>query len=80
MSKDRIAFALSAVLLAGCGYGSEPSRPITDLQLDVQSAEWEVGRSLVVVGENASADVATLTDEGCIFSAPCSTSAEVQVS
>ena len=79
MSKYRIALALAASMLAGCGSGSEPSRPITELQLDVQSAESEAGRSLVVMGENASADVSTLTDEGCIFSSPCSTSTEVQV-
>jgi hypothetical protein len=77
-TRDKVAFA--AVLLAtGCGSGSEPSSAITDLRLDVQSAEWEAGRNLVVVGENASASVAALTDEGCLFSAPCSTSAEVQV-
>ena len=79
MPKDRIARGFAALLLAGCGSGNEPSRPITDLRLDIQSAESEAGRSLVVVGENASADVATLSDEGCIFSAPCETSVEVEV-
>ena len=78
MSTDRIAFALSAAMLAGCG-SSEPSRPLSGLSLEVQSAEWEAGRNLVVVGENASAQVAALTDEGCLSSTPCSTSAEVEI-
>jgi hypothetical protein len=80
MSLDRIALSLAAVLLAGCGSDNGPSSTVTDLILEVQSAESEAARDLVVVGENASANLSALTDQGCISSVPCSTSAEVQLS
>ncbi len=80
MSQDKVVLALAAVLLTCCGSGTEPSRPLTDLVLEVQSAESEAGRDLIVVGENASASVSAVTDEGCIFTAPCSASTEVQLS
>jgi hypothetical protein len=76
---DRIARALTAVMLAGCGSSDGPSSAVTGLSLVVQSAESEADRSLVVVGENASAQIATETDQGCLFVSPCPISADVEL-
>jgi hypothetical protein len=53
--RDRIALALTAVLLTGCGSSHEPSRALSSLSLTIYSSEWEADRHLVVVGEAASA-------------------------
>jgi hypothetical protein len=45
----------------------------------VNSAEREADRNLVVVGEDASASITALTEEGCLSSVPCSTSADVEI-
>jgi hypothetical protein len=74
-----IVFALTAVMLTGCGSSDEPSRAVTRLSLVVHSAEWEADRSLVVVGENASAEIETETDEGCLSDVPCPISADVEL-
>jgi hypothetical protein len=66
-------------MLAGCGSSGEPSSAVTGLSLVVHSAEWEAERNLVVVGEDASAEIATVTEEGCLFVVPCPISAEVEV-
>ena len=77
---DRIALAIAAVMLVGCGSGGEPSgSAVTGLSLELHSAEWEADRHLVVVGENASADIETVTDEGCLFQVPCPISADVEL-
>jgi hypothetical protein len=76
---DRIALALTAVMLTGCGSSGEPSRAVTRLSLVVHSSEWEADRSLVVVGENASAEIETVTEEGCLFEVPCPISADVEL-
>ena len=77
--RDRIALALTAVILTGCGSGGEPSSGVTRLSLDVRSSEWEADRSLMVVGENASVQIGTETDEGCLIEPPCSVSADVEL-
>lgn len=74
---DRIALALTAALLTGCGSSHEPSRPLSSLSLTIYSSEWEADRNLVVVGEAASASVDTWTEEGCLFDTPCRLSADV---
>jgi hypothetical protein len=71
--------ALTAVLLTGCGSSNEPSSPVTQLSLVVHSAEWQSDRNLVVVGENAFAEVKTATDEGCLTGVPCTISADVEL-
>jgi hypothetical protein len=75
-----LTLALAAFMLAGCGSGGEPSgSAVTGLSLELHSAEWEADRNLVVVGENASADIATVTDEGCPSDLPCPISADVEL-
>jgi hypothetical protein len=76
---DRIALALTAVLLSGCGSSAAPSSAVTGLSLAVHSAEWEVDRNLVVVGENASAEIETVTDDGCPTEVPCPISVDVEL-
>ena len=74
-----IALALTAAFLAACGSSAEPSRGVTGLTLAIQSAEWEADRNFVVVGENASAEVESVTEEGCSTEVPCPISADVEL-
>jgi hypothetical protein len=75
--------ALTAVVLTGCDSSSEPSPSsptvISGLSLAVHSTEWEADRNLVVVGEYATAEIATVTDEGCPAEVPCPISADVEI-
>jgi hypothetical protein len=75
----RIALALGALTSTGCGSGAEPSSPVTGISLSVQTVEWEADRNLVVLGENASADIGAVTDDGCPTAGPCPISAEVEI-
>ena len=82
------AFALTAGPSIGCGgsSGTEPlGAPIDTLSVVVKSSEWTAEKSLMVVGENASAEIKPLTSYGCPFppvSGPpvyCPTTAVVQI-
>ena len=78
--RDGITLALMAVLLAGCGSSGEPSgAAVTGISLELHTTEWEIDRHLVVVGEDASAEIATVTNEGCSSGAPCPVSADVEL-
>jgi hypothetical protein len=48
-------------MLAGCGSSDGPSSAVSGLSLVVHSAEWEAERNLVVVAEDASAEIETVT-------------------
>jgi hypothetical protein len=76
----RIALALTAVILTGCGPSETgPSSTVTGLSLAVHSTEWETDRNLVVAGKYATAEIATVTDEGCPADVPCPISADVEI-
>lgn len=75
----KIALDLTAVVLIGCGSSDGPSTPVSRLSLVVHSSEWEADRNLVVVGEDASAEIETVTDEGCLFGEFCPISADVEL-
>lgn len=89
MTKRRLLCVLLAAtaLTAACGSsaGTEPSAPIAGLSVVVKSSEWTAEKNLMVVGEEASAEIEPLTDHGCPFppvSGPptyCPTPAVVQV-
>ena len=73
------ALALTAVLLTGCGSSNAPTNAVSQLSLEVHSSEWEADRDLVVVGENAFAEIKTVTDEGCLSDGPCAISADAEL-
>ncbi len=68
-TQDYFALALAAGLLIGCGSnaGTEPSGTIgiNGLSVVVKSSEWTAEKSLMVVGENASAQIDPLTHDSC---------------
>ena len=81
--RDYFALALAAGLSIGCGGGSsgtEPSSPIDDLSVVVKSSEWTADKSLMLVGENAFADIEPRTYYGCpVGYLWCPTPAVVQI-
>jgi hypothetical protein len=80
MSKPILfAFSLITAVLTACGADLEPSERVSRLYLIVHTAEWEVDRRLMLVGENGSVDVRTETTENCVFESPCDNSADVEV-
>lgn len=82
-----LSLALTAGLSIACGGSSstEPSVSIDRLSVVVKSSEWTDEKSLMLVGENASAEIEPLTYAACPFppvSGPaiyCPTSAVVQI-
>ncbi len=84
-TRNYFALALAAGLSIGCGSnaGTEPSGPVDGLRglsVVVKSSEWTAEKSLMVVGENASAQIEPLTSSGCLVGATrCPTPAVVQI-
>ncbi|HEX5575628.1 MAG TPA: hypothetical protein VFX42_07110 [Gemmatimonadales bacterium] len=83
-TRDYFALALAAGLSIGCGSnaGTEPSGPIgiNGLSVVVKSSEWTAEKSLMVVGENASAQIEPRTSYGCqVGLLWCPTPAVVQI-
>ncbi|HEX6433698.1 MAG TPA: hypothetical protein VFZ87_05635, partial [Gemmatimonadales bacterium] len=81
-SRDYFALALVAGLWIGCGSnpGTDPSLPLDGLSVVVKSSEWTAEKSLMVVGENASAQIEPLTFYGCpVGITQCPTPAVVQI-
>lgn len=79
---DYFALALAAGLSIGCGSnaGTDPSLPLDGLTVVVKSSEWTAEKSLMVVGENASAQIEPLTYFGCpVGITQCPTPAVVQI-
>lgn len=74
-------FALAAGLSIGCGSssGTEPSGLVDSLSVVVKSSEWTNEKSLMVVGENASAQIEPLTFDGCPFGLWCPTPGIVHI-
>ena len=76
----RLSLALTALILAACGSSGEPSGSnVSGVSLELHTAEWEAERHLMVVGENASAEIVTVTDQGCSSGATCFIAADVEV-
>jgi hypothetical protein len=83
-ARDYLALALAAGLSIGCGgnSGTEPSGSIESLSVVVKSSEWTAEKNLMVVGEEASAQIDPLTSVGCQFPTVypyCPTPAVVQI-
>jgi hypothetical protein len=81
-TRDYFALALAAGLSIGCGSsaGTDPSSPIDELSVVVKSSEWTADKSLMLVGENASAQIEPRTYNGCpVGYLWCPTPAVVQI-
>jgi hypothetical protein len=71
------AFGAAACLLAtGCSSGSGPSRPVSQLSLNVFTQN---GGSAMAVGERVRASVTAMATEGCLFDSPCELSIAVEL-
>jgi len=68
-ARGYFVLALAAGLSIGCGgtSGTEPSGSIEGLSVVVKSSEWTAQKNLMVVGEDASAQIDPLTSVGCQF-------------
>ncbi len=66
-TRDCMALALAAGLSIGCGgnSGTEPSTPLDEISVVVKSSEWTAEKSLMLVGEIASAEIEPRTYYGC---------------
>ncbi len=80
--RSYFGFALVTGLSIACGSssGSEPSSATDSLSVVVKSSEWTDEKSLMVVGENALAQIEPLTFDGCLIGLRwCPTPAVVQI-
>lgn len=74
----RSLLGAASLLALGCSAGG-PSRPVSDLSLDVFTQGGGTHDYEMAVGERVRARVTTMATEGCLFDSPCEVSVRVEL-
>lgn len=75
----RALVAAAFLGVVGCSSDSGPSRPVSQLSLDVFTQGGGTHDYEMAVGERVRASVTAMATEGCLFDSPCELSIQVEV-